>query len=152
MLGTLESAVVQSPLKLFQILFRAWVPGNYSSWSTYRLAKTNLLRIINVGNYVVLTLTRAKGDKTPVLGVCLIEKWVFIRSIQGHIGKQHNRNSCRTTRFTVAVRLRLESIRLRLICQFAYILKHVLQQLIDLLYVRLRSDASQSNQFPERDS
>ena len=51
-----------------------------------------------------------------------------------------------------SVRLRPESIRLRLICQFAYILKHVLQQLIHLLYVRLRSDASQSNQFPERDS
>ena len=51
-----------------------------------------------------------------------------------------------------SVRLRLELIRLRLIWQFAYILKHVFQQLIHLLYVRLRSDASQSNQFPERDS
>ena len=101
MLGTLENKVVQSPLKLFQILFRAWVPGNYSSWSTYRLAKTNLFRIINVGNYVVLTLTRAKGGKTPVLGGCSFEEWVFIRSIQGHIGNQYHRNSRRTTRFTV---------------------------------------------------
>ena len=51
-----------------------------------------------------------------------------------------------------SVRLRLESIRLRLICQFAYVLKHVLQQLIHLLYVRSRSDPSQSIQFLERDS
>ena len=157
MLGTLKSTVVQSPLKLFQILFRAWVPGNYSSWSTYRLAKTNLFRIINVANYVVLTLTRAKGGKTPVLGGGSFEEWVFIRSIQGHIGNQYNRNSRRTTRFTVVsstgrFAYELESIRLRLICQFAYILKHVLRQLIHLLYVRFWSDASQSNQFPERDS
>ena len=101
MLGTLKSTVVQSQLKLFQILFRAWVPGSYSSWSTYRLAKTNLFRIINVANYVVLTLTRAKGGKTPVLGGGSFEGWVFIRSIQGHIGNQYNRNSRRTTRFTV---------------------------------------------------
>ena len=46
-----------------------------------------------------------------------------------------------------SVRLRLESIRLRLICQFAYVLKHVLQQLIHLLYVRSRSDPSRSIQF-----
>ena len=45
---------------------------------------------------------------------------------------------------TVSVRLRLKSIRLRLLCQFAYVFKHVLQQLIHLLYVRSRSDASQS--------
>ena len=51
-----------------------------------------------------------------------------------------------------SVRLRLESIRLRLICQFAYVLKHVLQQLIHLLYVRSRSDPSQSIQFLKRDS
>ena len=51
-----------------------------------------------------------------------------------------------------SVRLRLESIRLRLICQFAYALKHVLQQLIHLLYVRSRSDPSRSIQFLERDS
>ena len=51
-----------------------------------------------------------------------------------------------------SVRLRLESIRLRLICQFAYVLKHVLQQLIHLLYVRSRSDPSRSIQFLERDS
>ena len=47
---------------------------------------------------------------------------------------------------------RLRSVRLRLICQFAYMLKHVLQQLIHLLYVRSRSDPSQSIQFLERDS
>ena len=51
-----------------------------------------------------------------------------------------------------SVRLRLESIRLRLICQFAYVLKHVLPQFIHLLYVRSRSDPSQSIQFLERDS
>ena len=134
MLGTLESTVVQSPLKLFQILFRAWVPGNYSSWSTYRLAKTNLFRIINAANYVVLTLTRAKGGKTPVLGGGSFEEWVFIRSIQGHIGNQYNRNSRRTTRFTVVLpTTRVDSPTS--IYQFAYILNHVLQQLIHLLYV-----------------
>ena len=47
---------------------------------------------------------------------------------------------------------RLRSVRLRLICQFAYVLKHVLQQLIHLLYMRSRSDPSQSIQFLERDS
>ena len=47
---------------------------------------------------------------------------------------------------------RLRSVRLRLICQFAYMLKHVLQQLIHLLYMRSRSDPSQSIQFLERDS
>ena len=41
---------------------------------------------------------------------------------------------------------------LRLICQFAYVLKHVLPQFIHLLYVRSRSDPSQSIQFLERDS
>ena len=134
MLGTLESTVVQSPLKLFQILFRAWVPGNYSSWSTYRLAKTNLFRIVNVGNYVVLTLTRANGGKTLVLGGCSFEEWVFIKSIQGHIGNQYNRNSRRTTRFTVVLpTTRVDSPTS--IYQFAYILNHVLQQLIHLLYV-----------------
>ena len=51
-----------------------------------------------------------------------------------------------------SVRLRFESIRLRLICQFAYVLKHVLPQFIHLLYVRSRSDPSQSIQFLERDS
>ena len=51
-----------------------------------------------------------------------------------------------------SVRLRLESIRLCLICQFAYVLKHVLPQFIHLLYVRSRSDPSQSIQFLERDS
>ena len=51
-----------------------------------------------------------------------------------------------------SVRLRLESIRLSLICQFAYVLKHVLPQFIHLLYVRSRSDPSQSIQFLERDS
>ena len=43
-------------------------------------------------------------------------------------------------------------IRLRLICQFAYVLKYVLQQLIHLLYLRSRSDPSRSIQFLERDS
>ena len=51
-----------------------------------------------------------------------------------------------------SVRLQLESTRLRFMCQFAYVLKHVLQQLIHLLYVRSRSDPSQSIQFLERDS
>ena len=93
MLGTLESTVVQSLLKLFQILFRAWAPSNYSSRSTYRLAKTNLS-----GKLPGLILTRAKGGKTLVLGGCSFEEWVFIRSIQAHIGNQYNRNSRRTTR------------------------------------------------------
>ena len=47
---------------------------------------------------------------------------------------------------------RLRSVRLRLICQFAYVLKHVLQELIHLLYVRSRSDTSRLIQFLERDS
>ena len=46
-----------------------------------------------------------------------------------------------------SVRQRLESIRFRLLSQFANVLKHVLQQLIHLLQVRSRSDASQSIQF-----
>ena len=63
---------------------------------------------------------------------------------------RHSMTELRSFRLR-SVRLRLESIRLRLICQFAYVLKHVLQQLIHLLYVRSRSDPSQSIQFLERD-
>ena len=51
-----------------------------------------------------------------------------------------------------SVCLRLELIRLRLICQFTYVLKYVLQQLIHLLYLRSRSHPSRSIQFLERDS
>ena len=50
-----------------------------------------------------------------------------------------------------SVCLRLEAIRLHLICQFTYVLKHVSQQLIHLLYARSRLDASQSIQFLKRD-
>ena len=41
------------------------------------------------------------------------------------------------------VRPRLEAIYLRLICQFAYVLEYILQQLIHLRYVQSCWDASQ---------